>query len=146
MKPERIILGHMDAACPPTAGPARLRLAERGVYLQFDDFAVPPYAYPPGMEIPTDEGRIGRIAELIRAGYGGQVLVSHDALTLDTMAVHGGPGIVYISKTVVPRMRELGLAEAQIRADTVENPARALSMGQSPIAGDAPGYDIYRQK
>jgi phosphotriesterase-related protein len=126
--PERIILGHMECSCPPKASDMRLNLAEKGCYLQFDSFAVPKYVLPRYARKLTDEGRVGQIVELVNRGFGNQILVSHDSLTVDLMAINGGPGIVYIPNKIVPLMRMKGLSEEEIRAITVNNPARALSI------------------
>ena len=106
----------------------RLKLADKGCYLQFDSLGAPKYAFPPSMKIPSDEGRVDQIAELVKHGFGNQILVSHDSLAVDIMAVNGGPGIVHIPNKIVPLMRMKGLSEEEIRAVTVNNPARALSI------------------
>lgn len=128
VKPERIILGHMECSCPPGAGEMRLRLADAGCYLQFDSFGVPAYAFPSFLDIPTDGGRVDQIAELVRHGHWHQVLISQDYLANSLTASRGGPGYLHIPKVVVPLMREKGLSESHVRAITVDNPARALSI------------------
>lgn len=128
VKPDRIILGHMECSCPPKAGDMRLRLADRGCYLQFDSFGAPRRSFPLWMKIPSDEGRVDQIAELVNHGLQNQILVSHDLLTVKLMAVNGGPGIVRIPKVIVPLMKKKGLSDEQIQAITVDNPARAFSI------------------
>ena len=74
----------------------------------------------------SDEGRVDQIAEPVKHGFGNQILVWHDSLTVDIMAINGGPGIVHIPNKIIPSMRMKGLSEEEICAITVNNPARAL--------------------
>lgn len=126
--PERIILGHMEDTLPPEAGDARMRLAKQGCYLSFDLFAVPDGALQPFARHLADDGRIDQIQDLARHGFVKQILLSHDSLTVELMAVNGGPGIVHIPNTVIPLMRSRGFSEKDIHTITVENPARALAV------------------
>jgi len=41
---------------------------------------------------------------------------------------YGGYGYRYIPKTIVPLLKEAGVTDEQIRAITVETPARLLSI------------------
>ena len=68
-----------------------------------------------------------QIAALVERGYGDRILMSHDSMTINVMAVNGGPGLVRIPDVVVPMMRERGLTSSPMHAITVTNPARALS-------------------
>jgi phosphotriesterase-related protein len=128
VSPGRIILGHIECACPPEAREVRRALAERGCYLEFDTFAVPEDALPPSARGLGDMGRIQQIVELVKEGLATQVLVSHDSLLVSLMSIHGGPGVIHIPGTVVPKMRSKGLSEQQIHAIMVDNPARVLQI------------------
>ena len=41
---------------------------------------------------------------------------------------YGGTGHVHIPRRIVPRLRQRGASEADVRALLVENPARALTL------------------
>jgi hypothetical protein len=49
---------------------------------------------------------VDRIAALVEGGYGDRILMSHDSMTINVMAVNGVPGLVRIPDVVVPIMRE----------------------------------------
>ena len=83
---------------------------------------------------PDAATRMGTIWKLVEAGYERQLLLSHDfwisvgVFTSDQMAdlQAGNPdGYSFIPLRVLPRLRELGVSEAQITTLTVDNPRDA---------------------
>ena len=125
---ERVIICHIEETIPPEAIHTRIKLMELGCYLSYDTFAVPSDALPRFAANLGDDGRIDQIHDLIKIGYAKQILLSHDSLALDLMAIHGGPGIIHIPNTVIPKMKIKGISEQDIYLLTTENPARVLSI------------------
>ncbi|HVV75929.1 MAG TPA: phosphotriesterase-related protein [Mycobacteriales bacterium] len=97
-------------------------LAEHGYLLGMDRFGVNVYR-------PFEE-RVGMVAELIRRGYGDRMALAHDASCyfdwVDPSFLAAAPdwNFRHISKDVLPRLRELGVAEEQIDTLLVDNPRR----------------------
>ncbi len=114
--PRRVVIGHCDGVEGPDY---HLELARRGCFVQFDGF---------GTETEFDMARgLGHLMRLRAEGLLGQVLVSHDVFLRSQLKARGGPGYDYILVTLVPRLRELGLDEAELRQLLVDNPRAALT-------------------
>jgi phosphotriesterase-related protein len=140
--PHRILVGHSDGRDDHAYQRA---LAEHGAYVGFDRF---------GAEtILTDELRIQGVLKMIEAGYLQSVCVSHDATCaawlgrpsfdgrnvvtselIATVVPNWEPS--HIFKHILPRLRERGVSEAQLRTLMVENPMRYFR-GEEPPAHSA---------
>jgi phosphotriesterase-related protein len=107
----------------------RCKIAETGCYLEWDLFGwggeFP--QQPTLVDIPSDQGRVRQIMQLIEEGYLNQVLISHDVCNRIRLSGYGGSGYAHILKTVVPIMYQKGLTEEQIYTIMVENPKRAFT-------------------
>lgn len=96
-----------------------LRLAELGVYLEYDAI---------GSETP-DSHFIGLICQVWDSGYSSRILLSQDAGWY-----HAGEpeapirGYGYLLGTFVPALRQAGFGEAEIGAMIRENPQRAFAI------------------
>ena len=103
-------------------------LLEQGVWLGLDRY--------PGGRIPGTpkwEERTAIVKQLIDAGWAHRLMLSHDH---STPAVQPSPelrrereqfnpdGYLFITRNVLPRLRELGAADADIQAMMVDNPRR----------------------
>jgi phosphotriesterase-related protein len=84
---------------------------------------------------PDTQTRIETVWKLIKAGYERRLLLSHDSwisvgvFTTEQMAdkQSGNPdGYSFISLRVLPKLREFGATDDQIRTITVDNPRRFL--------------------
>ena len=64
---------------------------------------------------------------LFGQGYGGQVVISQDNFVKIQMTRFGGKGYAHVLENIVPRMRQRGWTEEQVKAVLVDNPARALA-------------------
>ncbi len=103
-------------------------LLARGVWLGLDRHQT---SAPIG---PDWEGRAETLAALIKAGMGDRLMVSHDwsvlgvSRTSDPLLSRGynPDGWLFVSRNVYPRLRELGITQAQIDALNVDNPCRFL--------------------
>lgn len=115
--PDRIILGHLDRKLD---WPYLADVAATGAYLSFDQISKEKY-YP-------DRLRIAFILRLVEDGHGEQILLAGDLARRSYWPAYGGsPGLTYILRRFIPRLREEGLPEKTVRHLLVGNPARALS-------------------
>ena len=126
---KKVQLSHCDPLLPDLE---YLRsLADRGATLCFDQFALEFHleiAGYQGLWLPRDADRIKAIARLCQLGYSRQVTMSMDLCFKVNYVTYGGYGYRYIPKTIVPLLKEAGVTDEQIRAITVETPARLLSI------------------
>jgi phosphotriesterase-related protein len=100
-----------------------------GCYLSWDLFGWGG-VYPPQptlIDIPSDQGRIRQIIQLIDEGYLKQILISHDIVSKIRLACFGGSGYAHILNNIVPIMQQKGMTEEQIHSIMVENPKRAFT-------------------
>jgi phosphotriesterase-related protein len=75
------------------------------------------------------EGRIVEaICELLGAGRLEQVLLSQDVCHDSQLRRYGGNGYTYLGEAFLPRLREAGVSDAEIRTITVDNPRRLLTI------------------
>ncbi len=57
------------------------------------------------------------------------MLLSQDVCDNSQLAFYGGNGYTYLAREFLPRLRERGVGEAEIRAITVDTPRRLLTIG-----------------
>jgi len=95
------------------------QLAGRGVFIEFDSLG-----WNPGQ----DSTFITAIKELLAAGYGEQILLSHDAGWYQTGERNGGTQMpyTYLVDTFIPKLRNSGVDDEAIRMITEMNPIRAF--------------------
>jgi predicted metal-dependent phosphotriesterase family hydrolase len=113
--PRRVIIGHCDTVASPGY---RLAVAARGAFVQFDTIR---------NEGRLLDDRIKGVIELVDAGFVDSVLLSQDICAVSQLAAHGGAGYGFILTTVVPRLRDAGMSDAEIAQVLVQNPRRALT-------------------
>lgn len=117
--PNRIIIGHMDRE--PMALDTHLEVLRQGAYIQFDQIGK--------SDTYTDQQRADRIAELYRAGFGSQLLLSLDYGRRSLLSAYDGvPGLPYLSEWFMVLLMESGLEALQVRQLAIDNPARALTI------------------
>ena len=115
--PRRVCLSHMDRN--PDFWEHK-RIAATGAFLGYD--------CPGKTKYGPDELRIGVLQRLIDAGLGGQILLGND-LGRPSYWRHygGGPGLDFVLKKHVPRLRDEGISAAAIDAILINNPRRYLT-------------------
>ncbi|HET9001022.1 MAG TPA: aryldialkylphosphatase [bacterium] len=128
--PKRLIISHIERTVPSLD---ELKvLADTGCYLEYDLFGTEVTAKYPyrelGIDIPSDVQRLDQIRELFDAGYGSQLLFSHDVCTKHRTRRYGGAGFDHILRNIVPWMRARGFTEPEIRQPVVDNPRVAFAM------------------
>jgi phosphotriesterase-related protein len=99
------------------------QLAERGVFIEFDSLG-----WNPGQ----DSTFITAIKELLAAGYGEQILLSHDAGWYQSGEQNGGTQMpyTYLIETFIPKLKDSGIDDEAIRMITEINPIRAFGFNQ----------------
>jgi phosphotriesterase-related protein len=119
----RVIVGH---SCGTANLEYHLSLLDRGAFLGFDRF---------GLEaVFPDRLRIAALAGLLSIGYAKQIVLSHDYVgcflgrsmfrTAESRKGLAKWGYTHLFKEVLPKLRTIGVGEAQIQTMLVENPQR----------------------
>jgi len=131
LDPRRVVMAHMDHIDHDRCDKRWLAsIAETGCFLAFDHFGKEISYYPEesSYEMLSDAERIRHILWLIERGHGKQIHLSQDIALKVKLVQFGGFGYRHILKRVVPRLRRLGLSEAEVRMLVAENPARAFAI------------------
>lgn len=129
--PARIIVGH---TCGSSDGAYHRMLADRGAYLGFDRFGF--------AAANTDANRAASLVSLVKAGYGEQIVVSHDCVLcyrgVDHLVTKERDGFLLYERTIVPMLRERGLSRQDIDRLTIDNPKRFFAgKGRAQSHGSA---------
>ncbi len=128
--PTCIIIGHIARTIASHNG--FCKLAETGCSLEFDMFGIegiyPVTAFPTPIDVPSDQGRIRQIIQLIAEGYLGQILISQDVCLKIQLSCFGGGGYSHILTTTIPVMLQKGVTKEQIHTIMVNNPKRLLAL------------------
>jgi len=123
----RTVMSHMCISVDTHR--TRCQLAETGCYLEWDLFGWDG-VYPQRatfIDIPSDQGRIRQIIELIYEGYLDRVLISHDICARIRLTAFGGSGYAHILHNIVPIMQQKGITEEQVHTILVTNPKCAFT-------------------
>jgi len=119
----RVCIGH---SADTTDVEYLVRLLERGVVLSMDRY--------PGREgRPNWRQRNDTVKALINRGYADRLMLGHDYAPAPILAgqeppaYHEPTGYLFLTRTGIPGLRELGVSEAVIHTMTVEVPRRFLS-------------------
>jgi predicted metal-dependent phosphotriesterase family hydrolase len=114
--PNRLIAGHTDER--PDID-VLASMAAEGCYVQFDVIGKEHWL--------LDATRAEIVHALIQRGYGERLLLSHDRNRGHEMRFGGGTGYCHLFESFLPRLRALGVSEAEIETILVHNPARVLN-------------------
>jgi len=123
--PERIIIGH---SCLSVDFDYHQRILDAGSYLAFDRFGMP------GM---LDEVRASTLYNLIAAGYGSRLVVSHDSVWHWVNGPIIGTGEcknwrpTNFFERVIPMLRYSGITDQQIAALLIDNPRRFFTSAET---------------
>ena len=127
----RVYVGHSNDT---TDTDYLIGLLEKGVWIGLD-------RYPGGRTAGTPdwEGRTETVKKLIDAGFAHRIMLSHDwSVTLsiasreiqDDRRRYNPDGYLFITRRVLPRLRELGATEEDIDNIMVNNPRRFFGGAQ----------------
>ena len=106
----------------------RLGLLDKGVWLGLDRF---PYGATPGT--PNWEGRTELVKQLIDAGFAHRIMLGHDYIVSSSRRnrelgeqspAYNPHSFLFITRRVLPRLKELGATDQDINTIMVENPRR----------------------
>ena len=116
VKPSAMILCHVDR------NPDRYlhkEMAQTGAYLVYDGVARTKY-WP-------DSVVIDLVLEMFAAGFGNRIMLAMDIGNRTIWRHYGyGPGLDYLLKIFVPRLRRAGLSNRDVQRILVDNPATVL--------------------
>jgi phosphotriesterase-related protein len=117
--PRRVLLAHSGDT---TDADHLCELADAGFLLGMDRF---------GLELELSfEDRVGTVAEMVRRGYAGSMVLSHDTSChidwVDPALLTAMPNwhYLHIHHDVLPALRERGVSDRQIAQMLVDNPRR----------------------
>ncbi len=97
----------------------QLEMGRRGAWLEYDAI---------GSEAFSDDWFVEHILRLLDAGFGGQLLLSHDRGWYDPSQPDSKPlPFTYLSEIFLPKLAAAGVDAATIRRLTVENPFHAFA-------------------
>ena len=123
----RVIMGHLDRTVFELD--SLKAIAETGCYLEWDLFGNEGSYYPLAeIDMPSDAQRLDLIRGIADAGYCDRVVIGQDICTKHRLKEYGGHGYGHILESIVPKMRRKGFSEDEVRAITVDNPARILAL------------------
>jgi phosphotriesterase-related protein len=117
----RVIIGHADSN--PSLD-YHLAIVERGATVEFDFLGMP---FTP-LERHGESRIVDNLRELIARGHLDRILLSQDVCHDSQLRRYGGNGYTYLADTFLPRLRSAGVSDAEIRAITVDNPRRLLTV------------------
>ena len=115
--PERFIWIHTQAE---ENFDLHLEVARRGAWLEYDSI---------GSDWTPEATFLENIPRLLDAGFGGQLMLSHDRGWYDPSQPGGGEAkpFTYLSEEFLPKLREIGVDDETIRLLTQTNPFRAFA-------------------
>ncbi len=114
--PRRVIVGHTDSVPIPDY---HLALVRQGCYVSFDSI---------GTGSAYDTARaVDYVLDLVRAGFGAQILLSQDVCLRDHMQACGGCGYAYLLTGFLPLLTAAGLDPEEVRSFVTDNPRAALT-------------------
>ena len=125
----RVSIGHVNSTLERDYLTAML---DKGAWLGMDQY------WPGGPpDTPGWEERTEVLKGLIDDGYGDRIMVSHDFTPLHVNMPEWYPdrhqqpdGFLWITRNVLPRLRESGVSEEDIQKLTIANPRRFLAAGR----------------
>ena len=120
---EQIVISHLGDRVEAAA---LMAVAARGVYLSIDNIGYCGDGYP------DDDVRADNVVSLVRAGYGGRVVLACDISTRSALRRFGGRGYGHLLRTFVPLLEKRGLKRSEIECLLITNIADALTSGGTP--------------
>ena len=129
LDPRRVVIAHIErtivddprAAPGPSSTPA--------AHVEYDLFGVEICALRlrAGRRCRTTPSACGRSSGWWSRATAGRCCCRTTCASKVRLSRYGGTGLAHIPRRIVPRLRQRGLSEPDIRALVVENPARALT-------------------
>ena len=124
VNPHKVSLAHSD----PSGSDVEYqhRMLDRGVWLEFDMIGLD-ITFPKEGVSPSVNETVTAVANLIKAGYGNQIVLSHDLFLKQMWTQNGGNGFAFVPAVFVDLLHQEGIAKEQTHALLVDNPRRLLT-------------------
>ncbi|MGN6753347.1 MAG: phosphotriesterase family protein [Intrasporangium sp.] len=118
--PAHIVLCHMG----PSGADLDYQegLLRRGAWVQYDMIGMEVFYADQDVQCPSDEENATRLCRLAERGHLGRLLISQDIFVKSLLRRYGGPGYGHILQYFVPRLRRLGMTEADVHHLLTTNP------------------------
>jgi len=120
VKPERLIIGHVDRKLE---WGYHLAMWKTGVTLSYDQISKEKYE--------PDSKRVEFILRAVKEGFGQQIVLGGDLARKSywpSYGTGGGPGLTYILWRSIPWLRSEGVSEDALQGLLVTNPERVLTI------------------
>jgi phosphotriesterase-related protein len=117
VRPERIVIGHLDGFDDPQLHAA---VARRGAFVGFD-------RVNSGADPRRDEMRVRNIVKFLEAGHVDKLLIATDFANEKMIKRNGGPGYAMAWTVFVPKLRAAGVKPDVINQVMYDNPRRLLA-------------------
>jgi phosphotriesterase-related protein len=134
LSPAMVSIGHSDYS---TEMDYLTGLIKRGYTIGMDHMSrgvTPPAQGAEGSSPNFWQTKVDRIKSLVDAGFANKLFLSNDWLFADSLAPTGAysdtlnklnpDGMLFLTRKVIPRLKQLGVPDQTIRTMTVENPRR----------------------
>ncbi len=124
---DRLVLCHQDGSGDDQD--YQERLLKQGIWLEYDTFgAEGVFALGDSyLQLPTDTRRIAELAELVKAGFSRQLLISQDVCYQSAKRSWGGWGLAHILDTLMPRFIAGGVDRLTMDIIMRDNPRRVFA-------------------
>jgi phosphotriesterase-related protein len=126
--PEAVVLCHMDASGEDSD--YQRRLADRGVWLEFDMIGMPFWLTGEG-QCPDPHQTAGVVAALIAEGHADRLLLSHDVFLKTMLRRFGGNGFGYVPTAFAERLIRAGVAPEVVGALLTTNGRRLFELSSA---------------
>ncbi|HZL15777.1 MAG TPA: phosphotriesterase-related protein [Verrucomicrobiae bacterium] len=120
--PARVVIGHADSY--PVLD-YWLAILERGASIELDFLGM---SFTP-QERGAEPRLIPLLLDLLGRGRADRIFLSQDVCHNEQLRHYGGNGYTYLQEAFLPRLRDAGVAETEIRQMTEANPRRLLTIG-----------------
>lgn len=120
--PSRIAISHLDCEIDLPQLEAIMRT---GAFVEMDNFGTGRERFVNGDAYPSDAERLDALDHFLAAGFGSQLLLSHDINHRNSLVANGGWGYRHIAATVRPQLAER-FGEEAARQLTAHNPLAFL--------------------
>jgi phosphotriesterase-related protein len=124
----KVYVSHMDDYYNDLGYNERI-MEQYGVTLSYDCFGQEQYFDHLffGAGGITDKERIATLVELLRKGFEGQLMMSHDICEKILLRKYGGWGYSHVLEHIVPTLKQNGVSEREVNTMLVGNPRRLFS-------------------
>ena len=122
--PAKVVVGHMGWDPTPAPLDYHLEVARTGANLGYDQI---------GDSFHDDEFWVDLIMAMVSHGYADRIFLSHDSVGawIGQTQVEGqqlNTTYSHVLKSIVPKLKEAGISEADLRTILVDNPTRLLTI------------------